>query len=478
MDRLKKWNKIAIIFTVAVLSFLLLPAVFAQGMFLDGVVYSTISRNLAEGVGSFWHLHYTSVIYPVFYEHPPLSFYIQSIVFKIAGDTMFAERIYSILTAIINALLIAKIWITLFTKTDKRTFWWIPVILFFATPVVFWSFKNNMIENTLSVFILSSFLFSFYTVNSKGKKTIRFCILAGIFTCAAFLTKGPVGLLPLAFPFLIGIFKYNIKPKQIALNSIVIMIPGILLIALIFLNPSASDFFKHYFNVQVFKSIHGDREITAEGHFYLIYRLLGELLPMIGIAVLLFALRLKKNIRLFRENRKNRNYIYMFIVLGISGSFPLLISPKQHGYYLVPAMVFFAFAFGIIIYPIICSAFKNTVIGKKTFTFLKIISSLLLIGSVIFSVAQFGRYSRDEALLKDIDKIKAIVPKNTSIAIPSEMYNDWTLHAYMMRNAHISLNCDDKNLIFILHKKDSQLPVPAEYKKIDIQLEKLELYKK
>ena len=30
-----------------------------EGMFFDGVTYASISRNMAEGQGTFWNPHYT-----------------------------------------------------------------------------------------------------------------------------------------------------------------------------------------------------------------------------------------------------------------------------------------------------------------------------------------------------------------------------------------------------------------------------------
>jgi len=38
---------------IFVLSFLI-----AEGMFIDGLIYSAISRNLANDLGSFWNPHF------------------------------------------------------------------------------------------------------------------------------------------------------------------------------------------------------------------------------------------------------------------------------------------------------------------------------------------------------------------------------------------------------------------------------------
>lgn len=54
------------------IALLLIPTLVQDGMFLDGITYSAISRNMANGIGSFWHPHYTETLYPHFNEHPPL----------------------------------------------------------------------------------------------------------------------------------------------------------------------------------------------------------------------------------------------------------------------------------------------------------------------------------------------------------------------------------------------------------------------
>ena len=44
----------------------------SDGMFLDGVYYATISKNLSNGLGSFWFLP-SIASSDVFHGHPPLA---------------------------------------------------------------------------------------------------------------------------------------------------------------------------------------------------------------------------------------------------------------------------------------------------------------------------------------------------------------------------------------------------------------------
>jgi hypothetical protein len=56
---------------VTLLLALTLPRMAQRGMFSDGLVYATIARNMAIGVGSLWAPNYTQTAWSEFYEHPP-----------------------------------------------------------------------------------------------------------------------------------------------------------------------------------------------------------------------------------------------------------------------------------------------------------------------------------------------------------------------------------------------------------------------
>lgn len=58
------------------------PHLVREGMFMDGTIYAVLSRNLAEGIGSFWYLEFTRDPLVVFHEHPPLVMGLQSLFLK------------------------------------------------------------------------------------------------------------------------------------------------------------------------------------------------------------------------------------------------------------------------------------------------------------------------------------------------------------------------------------------------------------
>jgi len=105
----------------------------SDGMFMDGTIYATISRNLANGSGTFWQPHLTDTIYPVFIEHPPLAFGLEAILFKVFGDSRFVERFYSLLTIFITGIIIVSIWKLILKKSSTG---WLPVLFWITMPTV------------------------------------------------------------------------------------------------------------------------------------------------------------------------------------------------------------------------------------------------------------------------------------------------------------------------------------------------------
>ena len=107
---LKNVNGSFIKLTLVIFLALLFPFILQEGLFMDGLMYSTISHNLANGIGTYWYPSYSETIYPVFNEHPPLGFILQSFFFQVLGDGFYIEKIYSFFTAILTAFFMVKLW--------------------------------------------------------------------------------------------------------------------------------------------------------------------------------------------------------------------------------------------------------------------------------------------------------------------------------------------------------------------------------
>lgn len=187
--------------TFSVLIGLTVPTLIKDGMFMDALLYAGVSHNLSMGIGSFWFPEfspsYRCAGLSTFQEHPPLVFGIQSVFFKIFGDSMYVERFYTFLIMCISAFLINLLWKEIFKNEGKlKNTGWLPLILWITIPVCFWSYSNNMQENTMGVFTLCAVLFIYKVIQSPQNKTGT-SLLAGFFVFLAIMSKGVPGFFPI-----------------------------------------------------------------------------------------------------------------------------------------------------------------------------------------------------------------------------------------------------------------------------------------
>ena len=71
------------LFVIVIGTFLTLcgAQLFSDGMFMDGLAYAALSKNMAIGYGSFWYPHLSDTLWNEFHEHPGLGLWLQSLFF-------------------------------------------------------------------------------------------------------------------------------------------------------------------------------------------------------------------------------------------------------------------------------------------------------------------------------------------------------------------------------------------------------------
>jgi len=119
------------------LSFLLLllsPYLFSYGMFFDGIIYSAVSRNLAIGFGSLWKPAYSLTLGREFYGHPPVGFWIQSVVYRLFGEALWLDKAYTLLVGGVNLVLFYVLYGLLRRRGDPG--FWAPLLLLSTFPAL------------------------------------------------------------------------------------------------------------------------------------------------------------------------------------------------------------------------------------------------------------------------------------------------------------------------------------------------------
>lgn len=405
----------------------------SEGMFVDGVTYASISRNMAEGQGTFWNPHYTQTLYPVFRQHPPLAIGLEALAFKALGDHLWVEKAYSALMLVLAALLITLIW----KCTTNRPRWaWLPLLFWIAMPLVTWSATNNMLENTMTVFVL---LAVWLMMVSYQKNNKLWLFMAGVALFAAFLSKGFTGLFPLAFPVVYCLFDEKRRWIQGPIDTLLLLVTLAALSGVMFLVfPASFAYLKDYINLQVIGG--GLHEATVTTRFFIVLSLLQQLIfPAIIIVILLIIRKITKtdDIKIF-EFPPDRKWFLVFLIVGLCGVVPIMLSVKQRDFYMLAALPFFALACAHLSLSMANAILLE--INPKTQKWMTLGSCCVLVLGLVLNIIHIGKYGRDEALIEEVKQRIAEADENNIIEITPEQYHNWAAHAYYMRYGKISLN--------------------------------------
>ena len=412
---------------------LMSKSLLTEGMFFDGVTYASISRNVAEGQGTFWNPHYTQTLYPEFRQHPPLALGMEALLFKAFGDHLWVEKAYSVLMFLLSGLLIALIW----KRTTNNIQWtWMPLLFWIAMPVVTWCATNNMLENTMTVFVLLS-VYLMIVCYQQNQKIWLF--VAGLSLFAAFLSKGFTGLFPLVFPIIYCIFDDKRRWIQGPLDTFLLILTLAVLSGVMFLVfPSSFAYLKDYINLQVIGG--GLHEATVSTRFFIVFGLLLQLAtPLLIFAIVLIMSRfINKDKHKVFEFPPDKKRFLAFLILGLTGVLPIMVSVKQRDFYMLAALPFFALAFGHLSLSMVNTMLLE--IKPKVRKWMLLCASGVLLMGIVLNVCHIGKYGRDEALLKDIKMVLKEVPENEVIAVDPSDFSQWSWHAYFMRYGKVSLD--------------------------------------
>ena len=404
-----------------------------EGMFLDGVTYAGISRNMAEGTGTFWNPHYTQTLYPEFRQHPPLALGLEALFFKALGDYLYVEKLYSVLTFLLSGLLLALIWKR---TTNKLRYAWLPILFWVTIPLVTWSATNNILENTMTVFVLLSVWFMLLCYQKDNKLWL---FLSSIALFAAFLSKGFTGLFPLVFPIIYCVFDDHRRWTQGVIDTLLLVATMAVLAGMMFwIFPSSFHYLKDYLNIQVIDN--GLHEVTVNTRFFIVLSLLLQLIA--PLAIFAFILIMSK---LFNKSERKlfvfsleKKWFYIFLLIGLSGVLPIMISVKQRDFYMLAALPFFSLALGHLTFGMMDGLTQNITPRLQKWT--TIGASCVILAGLTLNLCHIGKYGRDEVFLKEMKTFLNDIPENEVVAIAPEDFSQWTWHAYFMRYGKVSLD--------------------------------------
>ncbi|MCF0069199.1 hypothetical protein LZD49_01865 [Dyadobacter sp. CY261] len=435
-----KPNTAGWILTISFISMTFIPRSLDDTMFVDGLAYAAIARNMSHGLGSFWQPHFADSFWltfnnrcPFFCEHPPLMFGMQAALFWLFGDTTFVENFYNLLVLVATVLLLSGVWRLLLRDNDfvrKQT--WFPVMMWYGLRVVWWSMPNNLLDSTMAVFCLASVCLQLKAFE-KNRQTFYLLVSAGMIVCAG-LTKGPVGLFPIAFPLLYG-FVYERRELITALlRSLALFLTVALIFSMILLNAPAWVLLSNYFEGQVVSALLGHREKVSNdwtAHFYLARLLFFNIVP--HLAILLVLKLIGKRLKLegtIRQSSKKLGALALLTSALIV--LPMLASVKQGDYYLMPAMPFVGLFFAAITVDVVQAIFSRITVVSWT---IMVGMSVLLVCTMAYKLLHQDR----DPTFEIANDLAQIIPSGSKIYLPASISMCSEIHTPFQRYAGLSI---------------------------------------
>lgn len=362
--------------------------VLEQGMFVDGLTYASISRNLSIGLGSFWHPNYWN---DSFYGHPPLFFGLESLVFLALGDSIWIEKSVSLLLNVgifISFFPLLK-WIN--PRLDR----WLIATLWAILPLVCWSAGAHILDTPLTLSTLWAVGLAYHPVRKeKAWPGLASGLLIGI----SVGIKGPVGL----FPFLVFLLTSgNLREK---IGFFIQQLLGFLLLAVpVFAGEEGRDFFTNYLKIQVW----GSMEEPHRGLFF--QHGLQCFLPFVVVRMLVSgSFRIPRTIWI--------SWVKVFLAL-----LPLLLSGKQHDYYWLPFLPWMAIA--------TFSDEKSVLLPKK----IRPLTWILFLFMGVEIWWHTGEKERDREQILAMEKFSNFLPDGSLVGHQPPLDQDWVWIAYGIR---------------------------------------------
>lgn len=421
-----------------------------RGMFMDGLIYTSVAANMAECVGSFWHPVYTATQFPQFYEHPPLMMWLLSLWMRLFGTSLMAAKGYSVAVVLLTAALTVGVWKQLGFKTSLG---WLPLLMLTLIPDVALAAHNNYLESTMTLFVLASV---WLVLRGKG---VGWHLLAGVMLAAAFLTKGPTGLFPLALPALLWLFGTRKGFGQAAVGTLAMAAGLAAPMALLwFCVPDAQEFLRKYFDNQVI----GGSQVLVTERTYIVKTLFSHtaVVLVVALAAVLFGI-LRKSAP-WRPTRDSWRRFGLMFALALCGTLPMMVSTKQRAFYLLTVFPFVALAVAALLEPLARHMEKQ--LQRPAMT---VATVAVLLAAVITNALHYGKPGRDKAMLHDMDVMAAEVHDGELVALAPEQASNNSLHGYWYFYHRVTLdaNAQHRHLIAADDVADTtyiEVPLPTE----------------
>jgi 4-amino-4-deoxy-L-arabinose transferase-like glycosyltransferase len=212
--------------------------------------YAEISREMYQS-GDYLHPKLLGIQH---FHKPPVTYYITALGYSIFGINEYGARFFLQIALLAQVLLVFLIAQLLYKDRNLSL---AAALIYFSYPVVQFASKNLTTDAYLTTFIFSSIYF-FIRYHAENRRLL-FLYLFYFFCGLAFLTKGPVGILPQLF-FAISYVRFNKIKMRFGFHQIAGIVFCIILCASWFgiLLLESESFLDYFVNYQLVHRVSGD----------------------------------------------------------------------------------------------------------------------------------------------------------------------------------------------------------------------------
>ncbi|WP_420457931.1 hypothetical protein [Neolewinella sp.] len=383
---------------VSIILALIVGPILRDGMFIDGLVYTNLAKNIYQGVGSFW-APLVDTGGPVFYDHPPLLPYLESLFFHLFGNHRHTEDIYNATVFGLTVFFMYRIWVSAAGKSNRSHFFF-PLLLFALSQEVQLRYPNAMLECGMTLVLL---VFTFLYLRWYPRRPVVATLLAGVGAFFAFLCKGPVGLFLLGLPLLHALLVERRRYTGAILLPLLSM--GMCFGALFLLEPAAFEFTRHYLDQQVLSALLGERiENVAASRLAILWSLINTNIPAILLCLLLL------RVRRTRDSAHWHQLGYMFVLVGATAILPIVVSIKQAAYYQIPSLPYLFIGLSLLLLPRLKQVVQFLYSSLATRRALTSIASVGIVTTTYVALSMLGTTDRrDVEALAQAERIAAIM---------------------------------------------------------------------
>ncbi|WP_116105992.1 ArnT family glycosyltransferase [Lewinella sp. IMCC34191] len=382
---------------IALIMALMIGPILRDGMFIDGLAYTNAARNMSQGLGRFWAPTIDGGG-SVFYGHPPLLLYLESLYFRVFGDHLYTEDLYNFSVLALTLGLMYLIWRELAGRKNAALFFF-PLLLFALNQETQLRYPNTLLECGMTLLLLSA---TYAYFRWERNAVYPALISVGVGAFLAVLAKGPVGLFILALPWLHRLI-VDWRWSWPAL-LVPVFTTGAAFGLLFLAEPDALLFFREYLDRQVITALTGQAtENVADSRLSIFASLIKANLPgVIACALLLLLPR--------RRDERAQAYGSLLLLLGFCAVLPIAVSPKQAAYYQLPALPFHFLGAALLLRSQLTALVAYIKRKRRLDTGLRIVGFTGLLGATIFALSLYGTVDRrDRTAWKQAEAIDAIL---------------------------------------------------------------------